>query len=264
MPRGGHVFAPTEHSHPDVTTHAASFSTHEKLISGGRVPISTMPILAGRREGLWCAPVSTRPTPGQHVLASLDLPRDAIGGNDMTATLTRDVVDEAAQRTSSLSERGGKYLTFVLADEHYGVEILKVREIMGLMNITTVPQMPSYMKGVINLRGNVIPVIDLRLKFDLSEAEHTEQTCIIVVDVGRQIGIIVDTVSEVLDVPAASIEPPPSMGGAVDTSFILGMGKVGDAVKILLDIDMVLSSDELKTVAVATGEEPSPPTAEAS
>lgn len=151
-----------------------------------------------------------------------------------------------------VSDKGGKYLTFRLANEEYGVEILKVREINGLIKITSVPRMPSYMKGVINLRGKVIPVIDLRLKFGLDEIEHTEETCIIVVDVGKEIGIIVDTVSEVLDIPGKDIEPTPTMGGAVDTSFILGMGKVGEAVKILLDINKVLTSDELINVLSST------------
>jgi len=166
----------------------------------------------------------------------------------MATTITQDPTQESAQRGTSLSDRGGKYLTFNLAREEYGLEILKVREINGLMDITEVPRMPDYMKGVINLRGKVIPVVDLRLKFGLEEAEHTEQTCIIVVDVGREIGIVVDTVSEVLDVDGVNIEPAPAMGGAVDTSFILGMGKVGDAVKILLDIDKVLTRSEFETV----------------
>jgi len=153
-----------------------------------------------------------------------------------------------AQRTEADREAGpagGKFLTFQLANEEFGVEILKVREINKIMSITAVPQMPAHMKGVINLRGKVIPVIDLRLKFGLPEAEHTEQTCIIVVNVGREIGIIVDTVSEVLDIKGENIEPPPAMGGAVNTSFILGMGKVGEDVKILLDIEQVMSSPEL-------------------
>ncbi len=150
-----------------------------------------------------------------------------------------------AHLTDTGQDHGGKYLTFRLADEEYGVEILKVREIIGVMGITSVPRMPEYMKGVINLRGKVIPVIDLRLKFNLNEIEYTDQTCIIVVDVGREIGIIVDTVSEVLDVGREAIEPPPSMGGSLDTTFILGMGKVGDSVKILLDVDRVLTGDDV-------------------
>jgi purine-binding chemotaxis protein CheW len=173
----------------------------------------------------------------------------------MTTTLTQDVArttqPAASTREHIADAQAGKYLTFQLADEEYGVEILKVREINGVTNITAVPRMPQYMKGVINLRGSVIPVIDLRLKFGLEEAEHTNQTCIIVVDVGREVGIVVDTVSEVLDVKVEDIEPAPAMGGAVDTSFILGMGKVGDDVKILLDIDRVLTTAELSTVAEA-------------
>jgi len=168
------------------------------------------------------------------------------------ATTALDAPKTASDRTTeTVSNRGGKYLTFKLADEEYGVEILKVREINGVMDITAVPQMPSFMKGVINLRGKVIPVIDLRRRFGIEEIEHTEQTCIIVVDVGKEIGIITDTVSEVLDIPGANIEPPPSMGGSVDTSFILGMGKVGEAVKILLDIDKVLTNEELSDVTSA-------------
>ena len=164
----------------------------------------------------------------------------------------------AAQAVSVTKDEESKYLTFKLADEEYGVEILKVREINGVMDITAVPRMPTYMKGVINLRGKVIPVVDLRLKFGLDEIEHTEQTCIIVVDVGNEIGIIVDTVSEVLDIKGDNVEPPPSLGGSVDTSFILGMGRVGEAVKILLDIDKVLTTDELVDISsVANADEPS-------
>ncbi|HQL53921.1 MAG TPA: chemotaxis protein CheW, partial [Phycisphaerae bacterium] len=130
-----------------------------------------------------------------------------------------------------------KYLTFSLAAEEYGLEILKVREIIGIMDITAMPQMPPYVKGVINLRGKVIPVIDLRTKFGLESAEYTEQTCIVVVDVGSLVGVIVDTVQEVLDIDGTQIDPPPPLGASVDTTFIMGMGKVKDDVKILLDID---------------------------
>ncbi len=164
-----------------------------------------------------------------------------------TAQMDIPVKDGTITETATI-DRGGKYLTFKLADEEYGVEILKVREIIGVMNITTVPQMPPEMKGVINLRGKVIPVIDLRLKFGLEEIAHTEQTCIIVVDVGREVGIIVDTVSEVLDINNQNIAPAPSMSDDLDTSSILGMGKVGDAVKILLDINNVLSNNGLSSL----------------
>ena len=170
----------------------------------------------------------------------------------MTTTIVDDPkkTDRTAEKVAHDDE--GKYLTFKLADEEYGVEILKVREIIGIMQITAVPRMPAHVKGVINLRGKVIPVVDLRLKFGLEEAEHTEQTCIIVVNVGQEIGIVVDTVSEVLDIAGENIEPTPSMGGSVDTSFILGMGKVGEVVKILLDIGKVLSTDKLVDIASTT------------
>ena len=156
----------------------------------------------------------------------------------------------------SLIEKGGKYLTFRLQGEEYGLEILKVREIIGLMDVTSVPQMPEYVAGVINLRGKVIPVVDLRLKFGMPHEEFTEETCIIVVEVACEagetlVGIIVDTVSEVLDIRGGDIEPAPEFGASVDTQFILGMGKVEDAVKILLDIDKVLSVDDLNRISGA-------------
>ncbi len=143
----------------------------------------------------------------------------------------------------------GKFLTFVLCNEEYGIEILKVREIIGLMDITTVPQTPDHMKGVINLRGKVIPVIDLRLKFSMQEEDHTQETCVIVVEVnGASIGIIVDSVSEVVDIKDGEVEDSPRFSQGVDTSFIIGLGKVKDKIIILLDIDTVLSSDELDLV----------------
>ena len=152
--------------------------------------------------------------------------------------------------TSDLDAHDGKYLTFSLAREEYGLEILKVREIIGIMDITAVPQMPPHVKGVVNLRGKVIPVVDLRLKFGMESAEYTEATCIIVVDVGTLVGIIVDTVQEVLDIESAQIDPPPPLGASVDTTFILGMGKVREEVKILLDINKVLNEEK----ALATEE----------
>jgi len=152
--------------------------------------------------------------------------------------------------TSTALSRAGKYLTFALGKEEYGLEILKVREIIGYMDITSVPRTPSYVKGVINLRGQVIAVVDLRAKFEMTTAERTEQTCIIVVEIkndGRKLstGIIVDRVSEVLTIAGEQIEQPPAFGTSVDTDFILGMGKIGTSVKILLDIDKVLSTQDL-------------------
>ena len=146
--------------------------------------------------------------------------------------------------------REGKYLTFALANEEYGLEILKVREIIGFMDITAVPQMPAYVKGVINLRGQVIPVIDLRSKFSMVGAAVTEQTCIIVVETKRggrnfNTGIIVDRVCEVLDISGDNIDAAPEFGTEVNTDFILGIGKINESVKILLDIDKVLANVEI-------------------
>ena len=156
---------------------------------------------------------------------------------------------EAVVEKRERSALEGKFLTFILGKEIYGFEILKVREIIGLMDITTVPQTPEYMKGVINLRGKVIPVIDLRLKFSMQEEEHTQETCVSVVEVeNTSIGIIVDSVSEVSDISGGSIEEAPSFGQGIDTSFIMGLGKVKDKIIILLDIETVLSSEELEMV----------------
>jgi purine-binding chemotaxis protein CheW len=155
-----------------------------------------------------------------------------------------------------VEERAGKYLTFSLDGEEYGLEILKVREIIGMMDITSVPRTPSFVKGVINLRGKVIPVIDLRLKFGMPAAEQTEETCIIVVDVGKvEMGIIVDKVSEVLDIASDEIEDAPSFGVDVDTDFILGMGKAQGNVTILLNIGRVLTGAE--TAALVAAGQPS-------
>ncbi len=140
---------------------------------------------------------------------------------------------------------GGKYLTFLLAGEEYGLEILKVREIIGVMDITPVPQTCNFVEGVINLRGKVIPIINLRNKFSLEKINYDEQTCIIVVDVGMLMGIVVDTVQEVHNIPSSNIEPAPRLGSNLDDDFIQGMGKVDNKVKILLDIDKVLNIDEL-------------------
>jgi purine-binding chemotaxis protein CheW len=148
----------------------------------------------------------------------------------------------------AILDKEGKYLTFALAQEEYGLEILKVREIIGYMDITAVPQTPSYVKGVINLRGQVIPVVDLRTKFGMPGADVTDQTCIIVVEITQShrkfnTGIVVDRVQEVLDIAGAHIEEAPQFGESMDTAFILGMAKIGDSVKILLDIDRVLAGD---------------------
>ena len=159
--------------------------------------------------------------------------------------------DVPENKTADLA---GKYLTFKLVDEEYGLEILKVREIIGMMAITSLPRTPSFVRGVINLRGRVIPVIDLRRKFEMEAAADTSETCIIVVDVRAavgvvRIGILVDSVSEVLDIMEEDIEKAPTFGANANTAFILGMAKTKGTVKILLNIEKVLSSEELNSVA---------------
>jgi len=160
--------------------------------------------------------------------------------------------DVVEQENVETSQRAGKYLTFGLADEEYGLEILKVREILGMLEITAVPQTPHYIKGVVNLRGKVIPVVDLRTKFGLESVEQTAETCIIVVDVsGVEMGIVVDRVSEVRNIEEKNIDDPPNFGVAVDTSFILGMGKSKDNVAMLLDISKVLTDSDLEDIGTA-------------
>jgi len=158
--------------------------------------------------------------------------------------------------TAHATLRGGKYLTFNLGREGYGIPIGKVRSIIGYMDITSVPRTPGHVKGVINLRGQVISVVDLRTKLSMESAERTDETCIIVVETqrgGRTIctGIIVDKVSEVPQIAEDSIEDAPAFGSGVDTQFILGMAKIGSAVKILLDIDKIIGGDELSLAEAA-------------
>jgi purine-binding chemotaxis protein CheW len=140
--------------------------------------------------------------------------------------------------------KAGKFLSFAIGHEVYGLEILDVREIIGMMEITAVPKMPKYVKGIVNLRGKVIPVIDLRLKFGLEELKYSEETCIIVLNVrGTLMGIIVDRVCEVLNISQENIEPSPDFGSCVDVDFILGIGKSGGKVSMLLDIQSILTED---------------------
>jgi purine-binding chemotaxis protein CheW len=144
----------------------------------------------------------------------------------------------------------GKYLTFRLAEEDYGIPLLQVKEIIGMMPVTAVPQTPDDVKGVINLRGQVIPVSDLRLRFGIEATDYNDRTCIIVVDIQgtettTRMGVIVDAVSEVLNVREDEIEPAPSFGARVRTDYILGMANMDETVKILLDIDRVFDPQEI-------------------
>ncbi len=150
--------------------------------------------------------------------------------------------------------RPGKYLTFRLGREEFGIRVMQVREIMGLLEITPVPHTPTHVKGVINLRGKVIPVVCLRSKFSLSPAEYTARTSIIVVQVdgGKMLaGVIVDAVSEVLNVAASDIEDAPDFGSGSETSYLLGMAKIKNSIKILLDIDQVVMASELAALQIS-------------
>ena len=165
----------------------------------------------------------------------------------MSMTPTMPANDTAAAQSDA---RAGKYLTFQLSNEEFGIRVLKVREIMGIQEITAVPQTPAHIKGVINLRGKVVPVIDLRLKFGLIAADYTQRTCIIVTQLLGEsgpvmMGIVVDSVSEVLNLTGAEIEDTPDFGEEFSGGYLLGMAKVKGKVKILLDIDRVLSTQDL-------------------
>ncbi len=167
-----------------------------------------------------------------------------------------ELVDKMDQVVKTMADKEGKYLTFSLENEEYGIGILKIKEIIGMMPVTTIPRTPEFVKGVINLRGKVIPVVDLRLRFKMEPSDYTDRTCIIVVEIENQvgmiqIGVVVDSVSEVLNVGSDDIEEAPSFGTKLDTEYILGMAKMDGGVKILLDIDKVLNDEEIAALEKA-------------
>jgi purine-binding chemotaxis protein CheW len=168
----------------------------------------------------------------------------------------KEMKDTIADAAGPLSNREEKYLTFILAGEEYGIGILKIKEIIGMLPITSVPQTPPYVKGVINLRGKVIPVMDLRLRFDIPAIEYSERTCIIVVEIAGALGtvplgVVVDSVSEVISIKTGDIQPAPTFGTHLNTDYLFGMAKMEGGVKILLDIDQVINGDDVTTVADA-------------
>lgn len=152
----------------------------------------------------------------------------------------------------------GKYLTFNLKNENYGIPLGRVKEIIAMLPITEVPKTPDYIKGVINLRGKIIPIMDLRLKFCLEEKEYNDRTCIIVVDIlngeaKRQTGLAVDSVAEVVDIKSAEIEEMSSSENSDEDEFIIGIGKVKEKVVMLLDIDKILSREAVKILGMEVG-----------
>lgn len=204
------------------------------------MPSAVMETIEPGAAGAGSSP-QTKPQPGERKLAAGEL------------------TGKVGAKGNGADSRTGKYLTFLLGREEFAIQVLKVREIMGIQDITAVPQTPAYVKGVINLRGKVIPVVDLRLKFCLAEMEYTQRTCIIVVQVqagsiSLHTGIVVDEVSEVLNLTAADIEDTPDFGeSSAAANYLLGMAKVKGKVKILLDIDQVLSNQELHGLDALAG-----------
>lgn len=175
--------------------------------------------------------------------------------NDVIDYITGILVDVTEQKIREeeqrlIEQRSGKYLIFKMADSEYGISILKVKEIIGMLPVTPLPNALDYIKGVINLRGKVIPVIDLRLRFDLPEIPHTDRTCIIVVEINSGAGsfvsgIVVDGVTEVLHLDGENITETPPFGTRLDTEYILGIAKSKETVRILLDVDQMLDNGEL-------------------
>lgn len=191
--------------------------------------------------------MNMQPTILQPAMTQPELPLAAV---PVLAPPGRSQKGNAGSAARATETRTGKYLSFRLGKEEYAIQVLRVREIMGMQEITAVPQTPIYVKGVINLRGKVIPVMDLRLRFGLAETEHTHQTCIIVVEIQQGMsallmGIVVDAVSEVLNLVAADIEDTPDFGNSAAVPYLLGMAKVKGKVKILLEISTVLTAREL-------------------
>jgi len=165
------------------------------------------------------------------------------------STATIEAAEQQGIRTSFSSD-DQQFLTFNLAEEFYGVDILKVQEIKGYTNVTKIPNTPDYLKGVLNLRGTIVPIVDLRMKFGMGVTEPTSFTVVVVVNVrNRVMGFLVDAVSDVLDLNAKDIQPPPEMGNTVDITFVAGIGNTNDHLVTLLDIDRVLTDDEVKAVA---------------
>ena len=227
-----------------MSVHSLHFTTDSFKVED--VKTADMP----EKPGLY---TSSRTSPGEDRNFTTSLCTEQGGATIVNTENLHEAAPQSGQATGKTKSREGKYLTFSLANEEYGIGILKVREIIGMMPITTVPQTPHFVKGVINLRGKVIPVLDLRLKFGMEEKDYTDRTSIIVVEVrGRagtiQIGTVVDHVLEVVNIKSEDIEDTPAFGARLDTDYILGMAKIEGGVKILLDIDRVLNPEELETL----------------
>jgi len=171
----------------------------------------------------------------------------------LTATLSPPATKAAGEHTGAEQQQ---YLTFNLGDEMFAIGILSIREIIEYGHLTEVPMVPPFIRGVINLRGSVVPVVDLAVRFSQQESEVTKRTCIVIIETedgqgktGHQMGIVVDAVSEVLEIPATDIEPPPEFGSRIRIDFISGMGKVNGKFVVLLDVSRILSLDEVAVIS---------------
>lgn len=161
----------------------------------------------------------------------------------MDSVITQEIIEQEEDTQKD------KFLTFSLRSEFYGIEIMYVTEIIGIQVITEVPELPDYIKGIINLRGKIIPVMDVRLRFKKEQREYNDRTCIVVVDIkGMFIGLIVDSVSEVISIPEQDIVPPPELS-RVSNGYIKGIGKVGNEVKLILDCNKLLNDEEAKSLS---------------
>lgn len=170
---------------------------------------------------------------------------------------TTELLKQQTQNGSSdeTQKKGNEqeFLTFTLGDEEYGVDILKVQEIRGYDTVTALPDAPEFIKGVINLRGTIVPVLDLRLKFNLSKAEYNDFTVMIILNVAdRVVGIVVDGVSDVIELPEDAIRPTPEIGGTIETQYITGIGTADDRMLILLDIERLITSADMGLVSTTT------------
>lgn len=164
------------------------------------------------------------------------------------------MANEDVKKDTVVSE-GNQHVTFMLGDEEYGIEALKVQEIIGMPQITKVPYLPAFIKGVINLRGTVVPIFDLRLKFGFEPRDYTYHTCVIVTNVARRVvGMIVDSVSEVIQLSGTSIDPPPPFGNRINTDFMKGIGKIDKRLLILLDVERILTDEEVAHLEMMTAQ----------
>ncbi len=163
---------------------------------------------------------------------------------------------QTIQTKQDAAQAGQEYLSFVLGDAHYCIDILKVQEIRTYEAPTRIANTPAFIKGVMNLRGNIVPIIDLRVKFGLPEQRYDTQTVVIVLNIAkRTVGVVVDGVSDVINVPASEIKPPPELGGALDTQYLQGLATVNGQMMIIIDIERLMTSRDMSIMDEAAAQE---------